>query len=148
LSVLLLHAVPARAAEPVELDDAALAEVSGQDGVGFAVHLEMNSGLLTGQTLDSRLTAGFNVDGLTTYTMAVNVGGVIDMFAMSLHLRTRPDGGDYIDLGLPFFVGVNQFGFRQLAVQTDPTGPITHNYGQLLLHGYAYMQGHVYMWAQ
>jgi hypothetical protein len=135
-------------AEPQPMDDADMAAVTGQDGIGFAVHLEMNSALLDGADLNSRLTAGFNVNGLTTYAIALNVGGVIDMFAMTLNLRTRADGSDYIDLGLPFFVGVSQFGYRALAAQTDPTAPITHSYGQLLLNGHVAMQGHLYMWAQ
>ncbi|MGC4059480.1 MAG: hypothetical protein QM749_00930 [Aquabacterium sp.] len=135
-------------AEPQPLDDADMADVTGQDGIGFAVHLEMNSALLDGADLNSRLTAGFNVNGLTTYAIALNVGGVIDMFAMTLNLRARPDGSDYIDLGLPFFVGVSQFGYRALAAQTDPTAAITRSYGQLLLNGHVAMQGHLYMWAQ
>jgi hypothetical protein len=110
---------------PEPLDDKAMAEVTGQDGIGFAVHLEM-----------------------TTYAVMLNVGGIIDMYAMTLNLRTRPDGGDYIDIGLPFFLGVSQFGFRALGAQTDPTAPITNNYGSLLLDGHAAMKGHVYMWAQ
>jgi hypothetical protein len=134
-------------AEPKPMDDADMAAVTGQDGIGFAVHLEMNSAVLDGAEMNSRLTAGFNVNGLTTYAIALNVGGIIDMYAMTLNLRTRPDGGDYIDLGLPFFVGVSQFGYRALSAQTDPTGPITHNYGQLLLNGHVAMQGHLYLWA-
>lgn len=133
---------------PEPLDDKAMAEVTGQDGIGFAVHLEMNSALLNGVDLNSRLVAGFHVDGLTTYAVMLNVGGIIDMYAMTLNLRTRPDGGDYIDIGLPFFLGVSQFGFRALGAQTDPTAPITNNYGSLLLDGHAAMKGHVYMWAQ
>lgn len=135
-------------AAPEPLDDLAMASVSGQDGIGFAVHLEMNSALLDGAVMNSRLLAGFTVDNVTTYAVALNVGGIIDMYAMTLNLRTRPDGGDYIDMGLPFFVGVSQFGFRALGVQTDPTAPITRNYGQLLLDGHAAMRGHVYLWAQ
>lgn len=135
-------------AVPEPLDDQAMASVSGQDGIGFAVHLEMNSALLNGAVMNSRLLAGFTVDNVTTYAVALNVGGIIDMYAMTLNLRSRPDGGDYIDIGLPFFVGVSQFGFRALGVQTDPTAPITRNYGQLLLDGHAAMRGHVYLWAQ
>lgn len=135
-------------AAPEPLDDQAMASVSGQDGIGFAVHLEMNSALLDGAVMNSRLLAGFTVDNVTTYAVALNVGGIIDMYAMTLNLRTRPDGGDYIDMGLPFFVGVSQFGFRALGVQTDPTAPITRNYGQLLLDGHVAMRGHLYLWAQ
>jgi len=135
-------------AVPEPLNDQDMASVSGQDGISFAVHIEMNSSLLQGAQLNNRLIAGFTVDDVTTYAVALNVGGIIDMYAMTLNLRTRPDGGDYIDMGLPFFVGVNQFGFRALGVQTDPTAPITRNYGQVLMDGHFAMRGHLYLWAQ
>lgn len=136
-------------AEPAPLDDQDMAEVTGGDGIGFAVHLEMNSALLNGVDLNSRLVAGFDVNGLKTYAIALNPGGIIDMYAMTLNLRSRADGGgDYLDIGLPFFVGVAQFGFRAFGVQADPTAPITNNYGSLLLNGHVAMQGHVYLWAQ
>ncbi|HEX5355233.1 MAG TPA: DUF6160 family protein [Aquabacterium sp.] len=135
-------------AEPQPLDDSSMADVSGQDGIGFAVHLEMNSAAISAQELSSRLMAGFHVDGQTTYAIAWNVGGIIDMFAMTMNLRTRADGSDYMDIGLPFFIGVSQFGFRAFSVQTDPSAAISRNYGQLLLNGHAAMQGHLYLWAQ
>lgn len=135
-------------AEPRALDEVELAAVSGQDGIGFAVHLEINSAAIYGLDINSRLTAGFNVDGLTTYLVALNPGGIVDLFAMSLSLRTRPDGGDYVDLSLPTFIGVKDFGVRALSAQTDPRAPITNSYGQFLLNGHASMQGHLYLWAQ
>ncbi len=135
-------------AAPQAIDDAELATVVGRDGIGLAVHLEMNSALLDGADMDSRLTAGFKVHGMTTYAIAQNVGGVIDLFAMTLNVRKQPNGTDYIDLGLPFFVGVSQFGYRALSVQTDPVAPVTHDYGQLLLNGHMAMQGHLYLWVQ
>jgi hypothetical protein len=141
-------ACPSLHAEPAPLDDQAMSDVSGGDGIGFAVHLEMNSAALNGAALDSRLVAGFEVDGLKTYAIALNPGGVIDMYAMTLNLRTRPDGGDYLDIGLPFFVGVEQFGYRGFGVQSSPTAAITNNYGSLLLNGHVAMQGHIYLWAQ
>jgi hypothetical protein len=78
-----------------------------------------------------------------------NLAGVVDMYFLTLDVRQRPGGGDYIDLGLPSFVGMNQFGFRALAVQSSPTAPITQNanYGQVILNGTATMTGHVYIWA-
>lgn len=139
---------PVLHAEPLPLDEAELAQVSGRDGIGFAVHLEINSAPIYGLDIDSRLTAGFTVDGLKTYLVALNPGGIIDLFAMALNLRTRPDGGDYIDVTLPFFVGVQDFGVRALSAQTDPRAPITNSYGQFLLNGHASMQGHLYLWAQ
>ena len=139
------------AAAPVALTDDELAGVAGRDGVGLAVHLELNSALLTGAATDSRLTAGFVVDNTKTYAVVQNLAGVMDLVAVTLNVRSRADGsGDCIDIGLPAFVGFKQFGFRALAAQTDPTAPIpaSASYGQLLLNGTASMTGHVFLWAQ
>ena len=137
-------------AAPVPLDDDEMSKVSGRDGVSLAVHLELNSALLNGTPTDSRLSAGFKVDGITTYAVVHNLAGVMDLIAVTLNVRNRPDGGDYIDIGLPAFVGFKQFGFRALAAQTDPFAAIapSASYGQLLLNGTATMTGHVFLWAQ
>lgn len=138
------------AAAPAALSDEELAGVSGQDGIGLAIHLELNSSVLAGLPSDSRLTLGFKVDGTTTYAVLHNLAGVVDLFALTLDVRSRPDGADYVDIGLPGFVGFSQFGFRALAAQTDPNAPIapSANYGQLLLNGTGAMTGHVYLWGQ
>lgn len=138
-------------AAPVALDDAELATVAGRDGVGLLVHLELNSALLSGAAIDSRIMASFLVNGTTTYAVVQNLAGIADLFGLTLDTRTRSDGGgDYVDIGLPGFVSFRQFGFRALAAQTDPLAPIAPaaNYGQVLLNGTASMTGHVYLWAQ
>ena len=149
----LLLALPAATAiaAPVALSDDDLAGISGQDGIGLAVHLELNSSLLAGVPSDSRLTLGFKVDGVTTYAVLDNLAGVVDLFALTLDVRSRPDGGgDYLDIDLPGFVGFKQFGFRALAAQTDPSAPIapSASYGQLLINGTGAMTGRVYLWGQ
>lgn len=151
LPLLLLFCALHAGATPVAMSDEELAAVEGRDGVGLAVHLELNNPLLSGQPTDSRLLAGFNVNGTTTYAIVHNLGGVMDLIALTLNVRQRADGGgDYVDIGLPGFVGFRQFGFRALAAQTDPLAPIapSANYGQLLLNGTGSMTGHVYLWAQ
>jgi hypothetical protein len=138
-------------AAPVALSDEDLAGISGQDGIGLAVHLELNSSLLAGVPGNSRLTLGFKVDGTTTYAVLDQLGGVVDLFALTLDVRRRSDGGgDYVDIGLPGFVGFKQFGFRALAAQTDPNAPVapSASYGQLLLNGTGSMTGRVYLWGQ
>lgn len=137
-------------AAPVPLDDEEMSKVTGRDGVSLAVHLELNSALLNGTPTDSRLTAGFNVDGTRTYAVVQNLAGVMDLIAVTLSIRSRPDGSDYVDIGLPQFVGFKQFGFRALSAQTDPSAPIpaSASYGQILLHGTGTMTGHIYLWAQ
>lgn len=149
--IALLCSLHAALAQPVPLSDEELSAVQGRDGIGLAVHLELNSALLQGQLTDSRLMAGFNVNGQTTYAVVQNLAGVMDLIAVTLDVHQRSDGGpDYVDIGLPAFVGFKQFGFRALAAQTDPTAPITsaNSYGQVLLNGTGTMTGHVYLWAQ
>jgi len=126
-------------AAPVPLSDDELAGVAGRDGVSLAVHLELNS----------TLSAGFKVNDTTTYAVLQGFGGVADLFSLTLTMKTRPDGGgDYLELGLPGYVGFTQFGFRALGAQTDPSAPITSSYGQLLLNGSGAMTGRVLLWAQ
>src|SRR3954465_1661863 len=148
-TIALCAAASAKAA-PVALNDEEMSKVTGQDGVSLAVHLELNSALLNGTPTDSRLTAGFNVDGVRTYAVVQNLAGVMDLIAVTLSIRSRPDGSDYVDIGLPQFVGFKQFGFRALAAQTDPAAPIpaSASYGQILLNGTGTMTGHIYLWAQ
>ncbi|CAG1018447.1 hypothetical protein BURC_03227 [Burkholderiaceae bacterium] len=148
-ALLLAFSTAAAAGAPVALSDDELAGVSGQDGIGIAVHLELNSSVLDGVPSDSRLTLGFKVDGVTTYAVLHNLAGVVDLFALSLDVRSRADGGgDYVDIGLPGFIAFREFGFRALAAQTDPHAPIapSASYGQLLLNGTGAMTGHVYLW--
>jgi hypothetical protein len=146
LALMTAHAVAA----PVALSDDELSKVAGRDGVAIAVHLELNTGLLAGQPTDSRITAGFTVDGTKTYAVVQNLAGVVDMVAVTLNVRSRSDGSDYVDIGLPGFIGFKQFGFRALAAQTDPTAAIapSASYGQVLLNGTGAMTGHVFLWAQ
>jgi len=136
---------------PVELSDDELSTVEGQDGVSLVVHLELNSSLLEGAGDVSRLVAGFNVNGVKTYAVMKDLGGVADLFGINLDVRARPDlpGGSYVDIGLPVWVGFHDFGFRALAATTDPNAPITpaNSYGQVLLNGSASVTGHVYIWA-
>jgi hypothetical protein len=150
MGLLALWCAGAAMAAPVALSDDELSDVSGRDGVALAVHLELNSTLLSGSPTDSRITAGFVVDGTKTYAVVQNLAGVMDMVAVTLNVRSRSDGGDYVDIGLPGFVGFKQFGFRALAAQTDPTATIAPgaSYGQLLLNGTGAMTGHVFLWAQ
>lgn len=138
-------------AAPAALSDDELDSVHGRDGFGLAVHLELNSAAIAGSGGDSRLSAGFTVNGTTTFAVLHNLGGVLDLIGLTLNVRSRTDGGgDYLDLGLPSFVGLQQFGFRGLSAQTDPAAALmpSASYGQVLLNGTATMTGHVYIWAQ
>jgi hypothetical protein len=140
--------LPAQA-KPVPMDDEALASVSGS-GVGLSVHLELNSGLLTGDSIQPNVVAGFGEDGNRVYLVLHGVGGIMDLLAVTLDIRRRADGSDYLDFGLPGFVGFEKFGIRAITVQTDPNAGagMANNYGQLLLNGIGSMTGHVYLWTR
>jgi len=145
LACALAACATAAQAEKKPMNDDDLAGVSGQ-GVAVLVHLELNSGLLVGQPLDSRLSAGFNVDGITTYAIAQNFGGILNMFAVTLDPTARAGGADYLAIGMPTYLSAEQFGVRAIGVQTDPSGPINGSLGSLLLSGVASMTGQLNIW--
>lgn len=132
-------------ADKKAMTDDDLAAVAGQ-GVAILVHLEINSGLLVGQPLDSRLTAGFTVDSVTTSVIAQNFGGILDMFAITLDPTPRAGGADYLAIGMPTYLAADQFGIRAIGVQRDATGPVTGSLGSLMLNGVASMTGQLNIW--
>ena len=134
-------------AEKVPMSDDQLGTVAGQ-GVAIFVHLELNSGLLTGQAIDSRISAGFTVGGVTTYAIAQNFGGLLDLYAITLDPTTRAGGADYLAIGMPSYLHAMDFGVRAIGVQTDPAAPITNSLGSLLLNGTANMTGQLNVWAK
>ena len=132
-------------ADKVELSDDELSGVAGK-GVAILVDLQINAGLLTGQNIDARISAGFTVDGTTTYAIAQNFGGILDMFAVTLDPSINAAGLNYLAIGMPYYIAAKDFGVRALAVQTDPTGPITSSLGAVLLNGSANMTGQLNVW--
>ena len=145
LACALAAGAPAAHAEKKAMTDDDLAGVAGQ-GVAVLVHLELNSGLLVGQPLDSRLSAGFTVEGVTTYAIAQNFGGILNMFAVTLDPTARAGGADYLAIGMPTYLSAEQFGVRAVGVQTDLNGPINGSLGSLLLNGVASMTGQLNIW--
>jgi hypothetical protein len=136
------HAGPLRA-----LDDGELAQVSGGDGISFAAHVVLNDPTLVGAVSDSRLSLGFNGDGVNRYIVFKNVRGTVDMFAVSLGVQSRNDGGgDYIAIGLPGYVHYTNLGFESLSVQMDPAAPVTGNLGSININGTVSLQGQVRLW--
>ncbi|SFL96276.1 hypothetical protein [Rugamonas rubra] len=148
-ATLLLASLGARAAGPLRaLDDAELSQVSGGDGISFAAHVVLNDPTLVGAVSDSRLSLGFNGDGQTRYVVIKNLRGVVDMFAVSLGVKQRGDGGgDYIQIGLPGYVHYTNFGFESLSVQSDPNAAVTGNLGSLNINGTVSLQGQVRLWS-
>ena len=134
-------------AEKKPLSDDELRGVQGH-GVAIAVHLVLNSGLLSGQAVDSRISAGFTVDGVTTYAIAQNFGGVLDLFSVAIDPRIKPDGSGYLAISLPGYLQAQDFGVRAIGVQTDAAAPISSSLGAVLLNGSATLTGQLNLWAR
>jgi hypothetical protein len=104
----------------------------------------LNDPTLVGAVSDSRLSLGFSGGGQNRYIVFKNVRGTVDMFAVSLGVQTRSDGGgDYIAIGLPGYVRYTNLGFESLSVQNDPTAPVTNSLGSLNINGTVSLQGQV-----
>ena len=144
--LLLTLAGPGHAA-PLALDDAALADVRGA-GFGVGVHLELNSSLLRGATPMPNLAAAFGDPGQPHYLVMYGVGGIMDLYAVTLNAVTATDGTSQLALGLPGFVGFEDFGVRAISVQSDPTAPINAaaSLGGITLNGSGAMTGRVLLW--
>lgn len=140
-------AAGAARADKAPMSDDQLGEVAGQ-GVAIVVHLELNAGLLAGAPIDSRFSAGFDVNGTTTYAIAQNFGGLLNLFAITLDPSTRPDGSGYLAIGMPNYLSARDFGVRAIGVQVDPHAPIAGSLGSLLLNGSANMTGQLNVWAK
>lgn len=137
----------AMAQAPVPLDDAELAGVSGGDGISIAVRVSINDPTLPNPVTDSRISMGFNVDGRDTYIVIRNPRGKIDMFGITLDVEKKPDGADYLAVGLPAYVKYTDWGFESLSAQSDPAAPVTESLGRFNMNGTMHMQGQVRMWA-
>jgi hypothetical protein len=133
----LAFAAASACAEKVPLDDEQLRSVHGQ-GISIAVHLSLNTGV----------AAGFTNNGVTTYAIAQNFGGGLDLFSITIDPLVKPDGTAYLAIGMPSYLGAQDFGLHTIGVQTDPTAPVTSGLGSLLLNGSATMTGQLNVWAK
>lgn len=144
---LLLALTDAGWAAPLALDDTALSEVRGA-GVGVGVHLELNSSLLAGATPMPNLAATFGDAAQPNYLVMYGVGGIMDLYAVTLNAVTASDGTNQLALGLPGFVGFDDFGVRAISVQSDPTAPLNPatSLGGITLNGSGAMTGRMPIW--
>ena len=141
LSAFTLALVVANAcAEKVPLDDEQLRSVRGQ-GISIAVHLNLNTSVSAGFTNGA-------ANPVTTYAIAQNFGGVLDLFSITIDPLVKPDGTGYLAIGMPSYLGAQDFGAHVIGVQTDPTAPVTSSLGSLLLNGSAAMTGQLNIWAK
>jgi hypothetical protein len=134
-------------AEKKPLDDDELRAVSGK-GISIAVNLQLNAGAIGGSGADSRITAGFNVGGVTTYAIAQNFGGGLQLYSITIDPSVKPDGTGYLAIGMPGYVGAQDFGVHAIGVQTDASAPITGGLGSIVLNGSAAMTGQLNLWAK
>ncbi|KQZ39587.1 hypothetical protein [Duganella sp. Root1480D1] len=147
-ALLLLLPAWLQAAPPQPLDDSELSGVSARDGINFAAHVVLNDPTLVGAVTDSRLSLGFHDGGQPRYIVLRNVRGTVDMFAIGLNVKNRPDGnGDYIAITLPSQMRYTNFGFESMSVQNDPNAAVTGNLGSVNINGNVQMQGEFRMWA-
>jgi hypothetical protein len=147
-ALLLLCPALLQAAPPKELDDSELSGVTARDGINFAAHIVINDPNLVGAVTDSRFSLGFHDGGQPRYIVLRNVRGTVDMFAVGIDVKPRPDGnGDYIAISLPSHLRYTNFGFESMSVQNDPNAAVTGNLGSLNINGTLQMQGEFRMWA-
>lgn len=148
LLAMLLGASAAASAQALQpLPDAELANVSGADGVSFAMHLSLNDPTLSNPVTDSRIAMGFHADGRTTYLVLKNLRGTIDMAGTALDVHKQPDGSDYLALTLPSLLKYTNFGVDSISAQADPLAPVTDSIGRFSINGSLSMQGQLRIWA-
>ena len=145
LACALAAAAPGAFAEKKALDDEELRGVSGK-GIAIAVNLQLNTRQIAGTAPPSNVSAGFNVDGITTYAIVQNFGGGLQLFSITIDPSVKPDGTGYLAIGMPGYLNAQDFGIHGIGVQTDPNAPITSSLGSLTLNGTASMTGTLNLW--
>lgn len=129
------------------LNDEELSDVSGADGISIAMHLALNEPTTGGTMSENRISMGFKVDNKTTYLVMKNLHGTIDMFALTVDVNTKPDGGSYVAIGLPVHTKYSNFGFDSFSAQADPAAAVTESLGRMNVNGTVSMQGQLRLWA-
>jgi len=148
VSACLLANAQARPPALQPLDDSGLARCHGQGGVSFLGHLSVNDPSLAGAVTDSRLWAGFQVDGLTRYLVLRNLRGVLDLPAVTVDvLAAGPAAPERLVLAMPGGLRFVQFGFEAISAQADPLAPVTGDLGRLTLDGSLQVQGQWRLWS-
>jgi len=132
-------------ADKKPLDDEELRSVSAK-GISIAVNLQLNTSAIAGTAPPNNITAGFVVDGTTTYAIVQNFGGGLQLFSIAIDPSTKPDGSGYLSIGMPSFVNAQDFGIHALGVQTDAGAPLASSLGSVLLNGTASMTGTLNLW--
>ena len=145
LACILALAASCAFAEKQPLDDEQLRSVSAK-GISIAVNLQLNTSAIAGTAPPSNISAGFVVNGTTTYAIVQNFGGGLQLFSIAIDPSIKPDGSGYLSIGMPSFVNAQDFGIHALGVQTDASAPLTNSLGSVLLNGTASMTGSLNLW--
>jgi len=147
LACTLALAASGAVAEKVPMDDEQLRSVSAK-GISIAVNLQLNTAAIAGTVAPSNVSAGFAVNGVTTYAIVQNFGGGLQLFSITIDPSTKPDGTGYLAIGMPAYLGAQDFGVHAFGVQGDATSPLASSFGSLLLNGSATMTGQLNVWAK
>ncbi len=134
-------------AEKTPLDDEQMRSVSAK-GITLAVNLQLNTSAIAATAPASNISAGFVVAGTTTYAIVQNFGGGLQLFSITIDPSTKPDGSGYLSIGMPAFLGAQDFGIHAIGVQTDVNAPLTGSLGALTLNGTATLTGALNIWAK
>ena len=145
LACMLALAASAAFAEKVPMDDEQLRSVSAK-GIAIAVNLQLNTASIAGTAAPTNVSAGFAVNGVTTYAIVQNFGGGLQLFSITIDPSTKPDGTGYLAIGMPGYINAKDFGIHAIGVQTDPNAPLTGSLGALTLNGTASMTGQLNVW--
>ena len=132
-------------ADKKPLDDDEMRAVSAK-GISIAVDLQLNTSAIAGTSSPSNISAGFVVAGTTTYAIVQNFGGGLQLFSITIDPSVKPDGTSYLAIGMPSYLGAQDFGVRAIGVQTDASAPLTSSLGALTLNGTAAMTGQLNLW--
>ena len=134
-------------AEKQPLDDEQLRSVSAK-GISIAVNLQLNTSAIAGTAPPNNVAAGFVVNGTTTYAIVQNFGGGLQLFSITIDPSVKPDGTGYLAIGMPGYLGAQDFGVHAIGVQTDASAPLAGSLGSLVLNGSATMTGQLNLWAK
>ncbi|HJV52904.1 MAG TPA: DUF6160 family protein [Noviherbaspirillum sp.] len=132
------------------LDDGELSKVSGKDGVGIMMDLQLNMTTLNDPNANSHIALGFKgADGKTNYIVVKNPRGAL-FTGVAIDVKKRTDGGgDYVSLKLPSDAVFSNFGFESLNAQDNPATivPFNQTLGGLKIDGKMSMTGELRLWS-
>lgn len=132
------------------LEDSELSKVSGKDGLGIMMDLQVNMTSLNDPNANSHIALGFKgEDGKTNYIVVKNPRGAL-FTGVAIDIKKRTDGGpDYIAVKLPSDAVFSNFGFESLNAQDNPATivPFNQTLGGLKIDGKMSMTGELRLWS-